>query len=602
MKKFACLVLSATALIFGCNAESTSDSPPQQEQDSGTDTQESTITVCSTVEILPSTCVALSDHFTQSTTLAKGCYRANTSPTLDEGVSLTLQPGVTILFSEGTKMEIAGNRTLIAEGTTQNPICLSSEKAARGSWIGLDFENNDNPSKLAYVTIEYAGNTTTDPTRGAVQALADSGGVTLEMSNTTIRDSEGYGLRIGASTHLPAFSGNTFTKNKLGPVLADSEVVGLLDAASRYTGNDKDEITVPSESLSKNATWKSLGVPYHLIGTLGLSVETHWTLEAPNTVIMPAAVGISVSGDDAALTAVGTKDNPIVFTAESKTKGYWDVIVFDNSMNTNNKFDYVTVEYAGDTSSVADQAAVRASADEHGVTLSITNSTLRESNGYGLYLAGTAVLPNFGNNTFTQNTLGPVNVGFEAVAQLETSSTYTGNDVDQIRVREGNVAESTSWADLGAPYHLESSVHVLKVWTLNPGVTLLMAKDTWISVEGDDAGLHAVGTDTQPITISGVEKTAGYWHAILFDGSINPDNTLEYVTVEYGGSPTGGGEEGMITAASDSHGVSLQVKHCTIKDSGQWGIWLGKFAEVNSDIETINTFSNDAKGNVYRQP
>lgn len=604
--------LAAAAVVAGCKVESSDDDPDagvagSGGSDAGTDAvadsspEAGVVAACSNIEALRPTCQALPESFAASTTLAKGCYLAGKSPTLAAGVTLTLSPGVTILFAEGTRLQVDGDRTLVAAGTTQDPICLSGDKAEKGSWLGLEFGHNDTASKLEHVTIEYAGSTKSDSINASVKALADSSGVTLQLSNTTIRESEGYGLRIGGSTALPSFSGNTFTKNKLGPVYTDSEAAGLLDASSDYTGNDVDEITVQSQSLSKNASWKSLGVPYHLIGAFGMNVTVPWTLEAPNTVIMPAEVSIDLVGDGAALTAIGTADKPIVFTAETKERGFWQGLVFDNTMNPANKLDFVTVEYAGRTDSIADNGAVRAIADSHGVTLSITNTTLHESEGYGLFLTGSAVLPAFANNTFTKNTLGPVNVGSEAVHQLEVSSKYTGNDIDRIRVRDGYVSKSVTWANLGVPYQLEDNIHVMKVWSLDPGVTLLMAQSTWISVDGDEAGFHAVGTAANPITISGVEKTAGYWHAIAFGNSNNASNVLQYVTVEYGGSTTGGGEEGMINAAADSHGVSLTVDHCIVKDSAQWGIWLCKNAQVNGDIDTANTFSGNAKGDVFRE-
>lgn len=615
IKRGLFFLLLPAAVFAGCSDDST----PAEEQDAGVGGSAGTggssgadagndatpeagvIAACSNVEELRPTCQALPDSFTASTTLARGCYLASKSPAIGAGVTLTLSPGVTIIFAEGTKLTIEGDRTLLAEGTAEEPICLTGDKAARGSWQGLTFGHNETPSKLGYVTLEYAGSTKSDSTAAAIKATTDSSGLTLSITNTTVRESQGYGLFLGGSSQFAAFSNNTFTKNTLGPAYVDSEVAGLLDSTSSYKGNDVDEITVISYALSKNATWKSLGVPYHLIGASGMKVEVPWTVEAPNTIIMPTQVSINMLGDAAALTAVGTADKPILFTGEKKERGYWEGLVFDGSVNAANKLDHVTVEYAGSTKSDSANAGVKAIGDSHGVTLSITNTTLQENQGYGLFLTGSAQLPAISNNTFTKNTLGPVNVGSEAVHQLETTSKYTGNDVDRIRVRDSYVSKAVTWQDLGLPYQLESSMHVMLVWTLAPGVTLMMEKDTWISIDGDDSGFHAVGTEAKPITITGVEKTSGYWHAIRFGTTLNAANALEYATIEYGGSTGGGGEAGMINAASDSHGVSLSVKNCTVKDSSQYGIWLGKFAQYNSDIDSANTFSDNAKGNVFME-
>lgn len=608
-KRGLLFLLVPAAVIAGCNDDST---PAAEGQDAGlggsggaeagpdSSPEAGVVAACSNIEELRPTCQALPDRFDSSTTLAKGCYLASKSPVIAAGVTLTLSPGVTILFAEDTKIVVDGDRTLVAEGTEQEPICLSGDKATRGSWQGLVFGHNETPSKLAHVTIEYAGSTKSDSINAAIKASTDSSGLTLSITSTTVRESQGYGLYLGGSSELAAFANNTFTKNTLGPAYVDSEVAGLLDSTSKYTGNDVDEVTVSSYSLSKNATWKSLGVPYHLIGASGMKVSVPWTIEAPNTVIMPTQVSLNMLGDDAALTAVGAADKPILFTGEKKERGFWEGLIFDGSVNAANKLDYVTVEYAGSTKSDSTNAAVKATGDSHGVTLSVTNTTIHESQGYGLYLTGSAQTPAFANNTFTKNTLGPVSVGADAAHQLEVTSKYIGNDVDRIRVRDGFVSKTVTWADLGVPYEVESNIHVTLVWTLDPGVTLIMAKDKWINIDGDDSGFHAVGTAAKPITITGLEKTAGYWHSIAFGNTLNGANSIEYATIEYGGSTTGAGEKGMINLASDSHGVSVNVKSCTIKDSAQYGIYLGYYAQSNADIESGNTFSNNALGNVFK--
>jgi hypothetical protein len=224
---------------------------------------------------------------------------------------------------------------------------------------------------------------------------------------------------------------------------------------------------------------------------------------------------------------------------------------------------------------------------------------VRESEGFGLWLAGSATVPAFSSNVFTANGLGPVSISSRRVHVLDLESAYDGNDVDRVRVRDDRVTESVTWPDLGLPYQLEQSLHVDLVWTLAPGVTLMMPEDGWISVDGDLAGFHAVGTEVDPITITGVDATAGHWHGLLFGNSLNPANSIQHAVIEYGGSTSGGGEAGMITASSDSHGVVISVRDSVVRQSGQWGIWLGGFAQYNGDIESSNTFADNAGGDVY---
>jgi hypothetical protein len=120
-------------------------------------------------------------------------------------------------------------------------------------------------------------------------------------------------------------------------------------------------------------------------------------------------------------------------------------------------------------------------------------------------------------------------------------------------------------------------------------------------VAGDGSGLHAVGTAEKPITFTGAEKTAGFWKAVVFDNTLNGANAIDHAIIEYGGSVGGSGEEAMIHVASDSHGVGVTVTNSTLSHSGLYAIYLGLWAQVNDDIESSNTFSDNASGDVFRE-
>jgi len=589
-------------LVMGCGNDSTPADPETMPDggDAGPDGADAgEVVACAGIEQMRSSCQALPERFDASTTLAKGCYLASKSPVIAAGVTLTLAPGVTILFAEDTGLAVDADRSLIAAGTAEEPICLTGDVAQRGSWKGLNFGRTEGADfKLDHVTIEYAGSTKSDSEAAAIKAVSDSRAIRLSLTNTTIRESQGYGLYFVGSVEASAFENNVFTKNTLGPASVDSDVAGLLDAASDYTGNDVDEVYVRTNRIEKNGTWAAINVPYHLSDNL--NVQVPWTVDAPNTLIMAEGAWISINGDEAALNAVGTATQLIVFTGAEKVRGFWEGITFGGSNNAANELDYVTVEYAGSTAHNAYGAGVAAEADSHGVTLSMSNTTIHECEGFGLNLVGSTSAPVFEGNTLTKNGLGPVCVGSDAAHLLDPSTSFTGNDVDHVLVRTNRVG-AVSWQDLGVPYELDGNLHVDLVWTIEPGVTLLLAKDSWINMDGDDAALHAVGTAQKPITISGIEKTAGYWHALTFGSTLNSANEIAYATVEYGGSANGGGEAGMINASSDSHGVVVSVHDSTIRHSNQFGIWLGYYAQYNDDIESSNTFEGNAQGDVLKE-
>lgn len=545
----------------------------------------------------PALCTVLPARFDADTVLPKGCYLAQKSPVIAADVRLTLSPGVIIVFSADTGLSFSANQVLVAAGTAVDPILLTGAVAQRGYWKGITFSGTLTPdSVLDYVTVEYAGSTKADREAAAVKMTADSRGVRASITHTTLRESQGWGLFLGGSAVLGAFGGNVLTKNTLGPASVSVQVVSVLDAASTYTGNDRNELVVTDLDLGAAASWAALDVPYYL--TKGVRPAADWTVAAGTTFIMGPEAQIYVGGDAAALVAAGTASKPILFTGAEKTRGYWRGLIFDGSNNARNVLSNVTVEFAGNTKADRDAAAVKLTGDSHGVQVKLSSCVLRQSAAWGLYLTGSAIVPAFTGNRLTQNALGPAKIGSTAAHQLLPQSTYTGNDVDRVQVMADWVSQSVTWSAIGVPYVLDSGIDTQKVWTLAPGVTLLLEKGAGITVGGDEAGFHAVGTAEAPITISGLAKTPGAWESIYFDTTLNAANALDHCIVEYGGGGAAKGQSGMIMAQSDSHGARVTVTNSRIEDSAVYGIWMNN---ANQITQSGNTFAGNALGDVFVQ-
>lgn len=567
--------------LFGCN-------PGEPGTDAGVDSG------------VPEVCVtAFPENITANYTAEKGCYLVLKTPNLSAGVTVTLKPGVKLVFSPDVAFEFEGEQSLQALGTEQEPILLTASLPVRGHWRGLRFGGTSVASHLAWVTVEYGGYVTGDgQTVATVRMDADSRGVRAGFTHVTMRESPGYGLYASASAVFPEFSQNVLTKNAWGPASLDAVSLGFLDGASTYTGNDKDEFKVRAYRLSAAATWPDLGVPYHFDGSLSV-MDGLLTLEPGVRIVMPPQSWFTISGDTAGLVAGGTAEKPIVFTGETETRGAWRGLVFDGSANAANLLRHVVVEWAGDLASDARNAAVKATSDSSGVSLGMDHLTIRQSEGYGLLLGGYAQVPVFAGNVFTQNGLGPARVDSMAAHHLLGNSTYTGNDVDKVYVDAQWVTGSVTWHDLGVPYLLDAKVRPQAVWTLEPGVVLELMAQASIEVGGDAAGFHAAGSALKPIVITGAVKTRGSWDGIRFDNSLNAANELSYCTIEYGGGATRLGWQGMVLTHSDSHGVRVNLTHNTIQHSGVWGVWLnaGQQGTVSD-----NTYADNAMGDFHREP
>lgn len=68
------------------------------------------------------------------------------------GATLTIEPGVTVLFNQGAGMEIDGR--LIAEGTSENRIVFTRNTGAT-SWSQLIFNANSTTSRIAHAEMDY---------------------------------------------------------------------------------------------------------------------------------------------------------------------------------------------------------------------------------------------------------------------------------------------------------------------------------------------------------------------------------------------------------------------------------------------------------------
>jgi hypothetical protein len=150
-------------------------------------------------------------------------------------------------------------------------------------------------------------------------------------------------------------------------------------------------------------TWKKQTVA--VITNSEIDVDNTLTIEAGSTFKF-GADGSMWFGyyNNAMLNAIGTATNPIVFTSwsSSPAAGAWKGIYFDSNTSPNSMLDYCEVKYAGKGYN-SDRAAIYFE-NVNGITLK--NSKILDSSGWGIYRNNSTLSAGSTGNTFTNCALG----------------------------------------------------------------------------------------------------------------------------------------------------------------------------------------------------
>lgn len=315
------------------------------------------------------------------------------------------------------------------------------------------------------------------------------------------------------------------------------------------------------------------------------------TIEPGVVIAFEANAGFNVDGiiDNGVLIAKGTKSESIVFTGSSKIKGFWRGIrIFTNDVR--NEMDHVIVEYAGSDEIVPNiKNGVKAGIALYYQptsfvgSLKISNSIIRENDGYGLAVERKCILRKFENNSFKNNSKASVIVTASSVGALDSESIYTGeNGYDGVEIvgYADRLEQDTTWPsfDDGSSYMVSSTVEVKAKLTIEPGAIFEFEANQEMVFRQDQFGpndglLIASGTPSKPIVFTAIDKNPGYWKGLRFQSSVR--NILDYCIVEYGGSDPIAGSYTCNIGLEKVSGYSppkLSVSNSKIKNSSGCGI------------------------------
>jgi len=296
-----------------------------------------TIAILTIKDAVTTQCADLQDtNISQNTSLSLPCYNVNSDISVQNAATLTIQPGVMLQFAAGKELRVKSDGALNAVGTPTAPIIFTGAQQTPGYWDGINYLSSNNANnELKYVTVEYGG-------AGGGANLEINSTTRIKLSNTTLRQSAGYGVFFGNGAIIDLFANNTLTTNEGAPVRIPANEVGKLDRQSSYTGNvaNREYISIfETSNIEDDQTWQALNVPYKLHNN---SVEAVLMIDPGSTLIFRQGGNFRIERTGT-LIARGTTVNNIIFTGENKPGIMaWFAVYFQR--NGLIELDHVSVE------------------------------------------------------------------------------------------------------------------------------------------------------------------------------------------------------------------------------------------------------------------
>lgn len=363
-------------------------------------------------------------------------YRVDGLWSIDK-TEITILGGAEFEFTAGSGIRFREDSTIIADGSIDEnetersqpeAILFTGVEKSRGFWQGIQVRSKSSNNRMVHVTIEYGGGGTFGETINNTANLMIGGRQAqhyghLQLVNSTLRESAGYGLNIKHNSIMNFSSNNTFTSNQEGPATMKLSTIHYLDSNSDYLGNDNNFIDVRNTSSgdvinsSDERTWRKTNAPYRIKGRLSISNSTI-NIDPGVEFTFGSDAGLRFM-ENSKIIAEGTEDNKIVFTGEQNLTGYWRGIQIrsleDNIIN------HAVIAYGGSgtfESNLEEVNLVVGGRITEG-RLTLNNTELNNSRGFGLEVRSDSYInTDFETaNTFNANQEGNFKIDPDAILQ-----------------------------------------------------------------------------------------------------------------------------------------------------------------------------------------
>ena len=260
--------------------------------------------------------------------------------------------------------------------------------------------------------------------------------------------------------------------------------------------------------------------------------------------------------NEGSIKAIGLADTVIVLKAHEKGADWKRIYINDNA-GKSSKFAYCHISGA--------ETAIHVYYNK----VSVDNCVIKDCSVNGVYLNNSE----FGS--FTANTISDCEEYPLVIPFLQATAVTSDNEISGIGIalsgnsvgkKNGKVTiheQTIPYVITQSYVEIDDNAEV----TIEPGVTIAMGEDSYISVGYTSSGkLTAVGTEEKPITFTSnaKDKAAGDWGEIRFYEYASKSSALKYCNLEYSGAHDNG--------AVYLYYTKIAIDSCTITNSSSYGV------------------------------
>lgn len=452
---------------------------------------------------------------------------------------------------------------------------------------------------------------------GADQTVNAGSKVTLDGSASADSDNKPFEFSWAFSKKPAGSAANLESATTAKPTFT-ADIAGEYEVEltiSNANGQAKDKVLITASvidpividpniraKLTLNDRIDNPAIPDYIVNanvTVGAELEIK-----PGVVIAFARdTRLEIVDNGGILIAKGDSAKPIRLIGKETIKGFWAGVTFRSSSSANT-LEHVQILHAGSKPLYATTKAGMAVLGSGRAEVSIKNCLFEQNAGYGLFFDQAVILSAFEKNNFKDNTEAGILLGAENVKSLDTDSKFTnGNGRNVVEIYASSLPKSTTSEVIWKGFKDKTAYRILENvvsdanWKLLPGVNIEVARAGYITI--DDGYLNAIGTETNKIVIRGVENSAAYWKGLL-SFSTSDLNVIENAEI------SGGGNIAIVSGKKANIAVyggqaRMAIRKSVISNSGGYGIFVNYQATINADVETVNTFKDNAQAKLLKE-